>query len=399
MIEIITERPNLFEPNVYITMCVEIAGNICPHKLAAAIREAYKVNEAAMSKIVLEQGTAYYEKLPVSKCRVEITDKNWMELVRENERLPLAIDKGELIRSFVVPGKSDTRLVVMAHHLAGDGKAIIYFIKDIMRALAEMPLTYKPLEVLTGSSFSKTKLSIPARFYACYCRYKWKNDVFTWQDYYDIHNKYWKNFYSNIQCKTLSASETEQIIEKAKQTGCSVNSYLITMFLQKYQKKCEIGIPVSIRKKTDETMSNLTSGIRIKHQFDTKKNFTENVVQVHRKIGQELQQRRVFILHFLTKLPPTLIDAVLLRTHDCHYDSLAARTAKIMGYMGEKNRDLGITNLTKLDIPILYGSYKIENIIFVPPAVSYSHNIIGILTVDGKMTFAFHNMARHDESI
>ena len=87
MIEIITERPNLFEPNVYITMCVEIAGNICPHKLAAAIREAYKVNEAAMSKIVLEQGTAYYEKLPVSKCRVEITDKNWMELVRENERL------------------------------------------------------------------------------------------------------------------------------------------------------------------------------------------------------------------------------------------------------------------------------------------------------------------------
>lgn len=63
-----------------------------------------------------------------------------------------------------------------------------------------------------------------------------------------------------------------------------------------------------------------------------------------------------------------------------------------MGYMG-KTKNLGITNLTELDIPILYGNYEIKNIIFVPPAVSYSHNIIGILIVNGKMTFSFHNMA------
>lgn len=28
MNEIVTERPNLFEPNVYITVCVEIEGKI-----------------------------------------------------------------------------------------------------------------------------------------------------------------------------------------------------------------------------------------------------------------------------------------------------------------------------------------------------------------------------------
>ncbi len=32
MNEIVTERPNLFEPNVHITVCTEIAGNVCPHK-------------------------------------------------------------------------------------------------------------------------------------------------------------------------------------------------------------------------------------------------------------------------------------------------------------------------------------------------------------------------------
>lgn len=38
--------------------------------------------------------------------------------------------------------------MIMAHHLVGDGKSIIYFVKDIMNALADITLTYKPLTYL-----------------------------------------------------------------------------------------------------------------------------------------------------------------------------------------------------------------------------------------------------------
>ena len=62
MNEIITERPHLFEPNIYISVCVEIAGKVCPQKLAAAVKKAFEANEATMSKIMLEHGFAYYEK-------------------------------------------------------------------------------------------------------------------------------------------------------------------------------------------------------------------------------------------------------------------------------------------------------------------------------------------------
>lgn len=396
MKEILTERNNLFEPNVYITMCVELTGKICPHQLTAAIKEAYKANEATMSRIVLEYGTAYYEKLSVSGCKTMITDKNWIELVRENEKLPFEIDKGELVRTFIIPADTDTQIMIMAHHLVGDGKSIIYLIKDMMNALAKKTLTYKPLVLLKKNSFSDTRLSVSAKLYAHYCKRKWKDCFFTWQDYYNLHNKYWETTCSDIQYKTLSVSETEQIIEKAKQIGCSVNSYLVTMFLQKYQKKCEVGIPISIRESKDESMSNLTSGIRIKHRFDTKKTFAENAMQVDAKIKSKLQSTRVFVLRFLAELPMTLIDAVLLNTHDCYSNQLAKQTAKIMGYIG-KTRNLGITNLTVIDIPVLYKSYKIKNIIFVPPAVSYAHNIIGISTVNGKMTFSFHKMVRRYE--
>lgn len=391
MKEIITERPNLFEPNVYITMCVEITGEVCLHKLAAAVREAYQANEAATSRIVMEQGAAYYERLSVSGCKVKISDHSWQELVKINEKEPFAIDKGELIRTFIIPAESGIQMMIMAHHLAGDGKAVIYFIQDIMNALTGVSLTYKPLALLSGNSFTETALPIPAKLYARYCSRKWKNCYFTWQDYYDLHDKYWSRISSDIQYKTLPVTETAQIIEKAKQIGCSVNSYLVTVFLQRYQKKCEVGIPVSIRERQNESMSNLTSGIRIKYRFDSKKTFAENAIRVHRKIRRELRKRRAFILQFLAELPGTLIDAVLLTTYGCYSDRLAEQTAGLMGYIG-KTRDLGITNLTELAIPARYGNCRIENIIFIPPAVSYCHNVIGISTFNGKMTVVFHNM-------
>lgn len=164
----------------------------------------------------------------------------------------------------------------MAHHLVGDGKSIIYFINDIMTALSQNTLKYKPLVLLTKNHSQVTKLSIPAKLFIRRCKCKWKNDYFTWQDYYNIHDKYWEAVSFDIRYKTLSVDETAQIIKNARQIGCSVNSYLITVLLQKYKKKCEIGIPVSIRKTDNKAMANLTSGISIRCRYNDKKTFAKN---------------------------------------------------------------------------------------------------------------------------
>lgn len=89
-----------------------------------------------------------------------------------------------------------------------------------------------------------------------------------------------------------------------------------------------------------------------------------------------------------------MMDAVLLNTYNFCCYGLAEKTAKIFGYTEKTKIDLGISNLTVLDIPVSYGKYKIENIIFVPPAVSYSNNIIGVSTINGKMTISYHNITK-----
>lgn len=164
------------------------------------------------------------------------------------------------------------------------------------------------------------------------------------------------------------------------------------MLLKKYPSRRAIGIPVSICEKNNEFMSNLTSGVLLRYKYNVKKSFDENAQQIHKAITKELNGDREFALRFIAQLPMTLIDAVLLNTHNLCTDRLAKMTAKVMGYSGKKVKDMGISNLTVLDIPTSYYDYEIENIIFVPPAVSYSHNIIGVSTVNGKMTISYHNM-------
>lgn len=42
-----------------------------PHQLTAAVKEAYKANEASVSRIVLEQGTTYlYKYCLFGECKI-----------------------------------------------------------------------------------------------------------------------------------------------------------------------------------------------------------------------------------------------------------------------------------------------------------------------------------------
>ena len=42
MNEILTERQNLFEPNVYVAVCAEVSGDASPEMLISAVNKAYE---------------------------------------------------------------------------------------------------------------------------------------------------------------------------------------------------------------------------------------------------------------------------------------------------------------------------------------------------------------------
>lgn len=395
--EINCERNNLFEPNDYIHFLVTLRGEIEPATLQAAILSAYEANESTCSRIVLtEDGCAYYEKCEETGCKVLITQESWEKLIIKNEKQPFAIQNGEMIRSFIIGGIEKTQLLIMAHHLVGDGKSIVYFIEDVMKALSGEKLEFRPIYSVSQSEFyHKAKMSPKVRLFLKYMNRAWSKEkkVFGWKDYEKIHHTYWNKHSSHILYHIFSREETAQVIEMAKKIGISVNSYLITAFQKTDVKNQIIGIPLSVREDNNKSMCNQTSGISITYQYSEKMTFVENAKNVHTMIQKALKSpRRYFVLRFIPSIEPTLLDGAVLSTQGYCHASTAKKIAEVMGYAGNGTRDLGITNLTRLDIPDKYGAYQIEDILFVPPAISYNPKSIGVATINGKMALGYRVM-------
>ena len=94
----------------------------------------------------------------------------------------------------------------------------------------------------------------------------------------------------------------------------------------------------------------------------------------------------------MERLCPSLIDAVLLQSHGCYQSNLTKKMAKMMGYLGDGGRDLGVTNLNKIHIQNVHDRFIVEDIIFVPPKVSYAKEVVGIATYADKLTVCYHKM-------
>lgn len=395
---ILSERVNLFEPNDYITMIVNVTGDVKEQEIVRAVNAAYSQNETTMSKVVLESdGEAYYEKMNQTGCKIYINHKSWRDIVNECEKKPFEINKGEFIRTYINAQDNECMLTIIAHHLVGDGKSLLIFIQDVMNNLAERKVTYKPMMSM-DHKFLDEKLKFPfsIRMYIKNVNKKWnrKGTSFNWEDYYNVHEKYWKNHSSDIRIKTYTKTDLQRMKKCANDIGVTLNSYFITQLLKKYYKCKVVGIPISVRE-GDLSMSNQTSGISIKYKYKNNKTFEENARNVHKKIYKEISSnfKRYFVLSFTADLIPTLIDSVLLYAHGCYKNAFSKKMSKVMFYTGKNVIDLGVTNLTRIDIPCDYEKYKIDNIIFIPPKVSYAKNIIGISTFEDTLNVSYHLMS------
>lgn len=141
-------------------------------------------------------------------------------------------------------------------------------------------------------------------------------------------------------------------------------------------------------------MSNQTSGIAIRHSYCKDKTFEDNLMKIHKKISSEMNDNRkkYFILPFMSSITPSLLDAVLLESQGCYSNKVSMKFAKSIGYLEKKYTDLGVTNLTVIDIPHKFNNFEIKDIYFIPPKISYEEEVIGIATFNNKLTIINHGM-------
>lgn len=401
--EIYTERVDLFEPNIYIQLLIDILGNPTKKELISAVQSAFMANEVTMSRIeIAPGGKAYYAPMKQSGCKVYVTNQDWKELILVNESVPFAIEQGEFIRVFLIDKDKGVSLLIMAHHLVGDGKSLVYFIEDIMNFLSGKEVPYKPLFLYDENTLPKEcDISKFYKIYANFFNKQWSNTgtCFAIKDYYSVHQKYWEKNRSVIISEKFSANELSQIYLKAKEAKVSVNSLIVGALLKADTSIRTVGLAVDGRLDGNRSMSNQATGVKVKIRNKKKWSIIDNAKSFHKRLHKKLRRpkKKYFILKFLPLLSNTLLDSVMMYANGLYTNLTTAKLAKVMGYVGENSRGISISNLTRLDIPNQYGEFGIDNCLFIPPVISYTRRVIGVATLDDGMIISYHFMSGKDE--
>ena len=394
--EIRTERTHLFAPDIGVALKVQIDGNPNDEQIETAIKEAVSMNEILNCKIVVEKdGRAYYEKIEYPQYSFEISDEDWMILIKRNTKRKYHILEGELCRFFLIRHEAVLELLIIGHHLAGDGLSFIYLLKDIMNSLEGKQLQYKALELVDVNKFpKKSNMLWIKRRYLNGLNKKWNATkvVFNRSDYKKIVQEYSNNYLTEIFQRTLNEEETNRLILFSKEIGVTVNSVMMTVFIKAFPEKISAGMAISIRDKMNKGMANYVSGSAISYHYDSSLSFMENVRKVHKRIYHTMNdlRKKYLVLHFIDRMDGSLLDSAFMVKYLGYQNQLSEKMAKFMNY--DNPSEIGISNLTRVELKVDNHKYAIKEMVFVPPTVPYSKRSFGIVTFEDRMCITMNSV-------
>jgi len=396
---ITTEREDLFDVSITIAIGIDVSGKCDRERIENAFEQSIKAHEILNTKVFIdEEGRAGYCDNGVMNNRIMFTDKDIITIIKEQEKIRFKIENGEFLRAFVIEtleSGNSFKLLFLMHHLGGDGKSLVYYIETFMSALAGLDIEFTPMRLISSQDIKFGKLPAFYKVWLNGKNRKWgKNGkIFSFEDLQKSHDLYWGKNESEVDIKTYDTAQLFKMKEKCKEGGYHLTAYFITDYLKEHDGVQDVGLAVDARSDNNRAMGNQATGISVKMKYDKSKSFDANALKVQKELNRKLNNPtyKYFVLRFMEYMSPTLVDAINLE-HTGYFNSdFSKRMADTLGY-GEKVRDIGITNLMKLDIPLEYGTYKIERAIFIPPVISYGRNIVGMVTCGDELVVARHRL-------
>ncbi len=387
----------LFEPNIYISFIVTLKGDLSAEKIEAAVKKAYTQNETTMSRLVLEKGEAYFQTLSETGCKVMIDTRDWREIMHQSEKDTFKINEGEFIRSYIIHQENKFLLFVMAHHIVGDGNALVFFVEDVLNNLAGKKVEYRELlhneDILNIPKKAKFPLMSGIGLKLLSQQWKKTGKTFTWEDYFYIHEQFWKNRQSDIQIKVIEKNELNRIKAECKEMGITVNSYIFAQLMREQPSGKTISFPFSMRG-TNRSISNQITTIKFPHKYNEALSFEENAKNIHKAINDHLgKKEKKFHIALATNLVnPPLMDGALMHTYAGYENKAAEKIAHIWGYVGDDKSDLGVTNLKNLDIETDYTTFSVEDSCFIAAAMSSTKKVVSVSTLNDQMTLCYCNI-------
>lgn len=386
--EIIYERGELFDVNMMITMSIRISGCPSEEEIVRAFSLAVGTNEILLSRIVIDNdGRAFYVDNDHPESFIRKADDSLDAIRQREEKKRFKLEKGEYIRAYYEVEEDRTTILFLMHHMAGDGMSLQYFIEDFMTFLAGEQKSFKEIRTAeTGDALDVVSHGIIRHY-----NRKWNKHVFSFSDMDKAYDAYWKDRTSVIDRKVIEKEEMDKILDECRKAGVRYTAYITAWLIKESQRTMDIGYAMDYRQDKNRSMGNQASGFSIRYRYNSEKSLLDNARAIQKKIDKKIREHEKgsYILSFVAGFVPTLHDAVNLEHAGTFHDKVSFSLARLMGYIGT-TKDYSITNLTVADIPVRYGDYEIEEMMFAGPVVSYGKIIFSIVSCNGKTVITKH---------
>ena len=385
------ERTWVYSPTPNIVIKTTINAIVTKTKLQDAINKAVDVNEILSCCIGFDSNhEAYYKRQTNSRYYIKEYVEQWQEVALNQAKEPFRPEEGNLIRFFYSYKEGKTELLLIAHHLMGDGTSYAYLVQDIIRALTGKDLETKLIELFQMEDLPrKSKLTFIMRLMMQGLNKKFSKTgkEFTPDEYYNMAKRYHEHVDTHIVTKSFTKEEYVHMKELSKKNNVTLNTMIVTALLQAANEKSDIGHAVSIRNPGYVGMGNFATGVSTQNNYDCNKSFFENAHMVQDTLYKKLhnEKKKYFLLQFMGGITGGLQDAIYFAACDGYENKTAKQLASMFGYLGNP-KGISVTNLTKLPIQSTYDNLQLLDFTFVPPLVLNSKRIIGIATIEDTMT-------------
>ena len=403
------ERAMLMIPfNVVIV--ASIRGNIDTETLSGVLKKLRNRHPLLASRVELDdENIAWFvnENVPELNLAVipRLDEMHWIARTEEEFKLSFSVKKGPLCRFVLLHSSESSDLIVCAHHSVCDGMSLTYLIRDILRYMEkpDIKLELPPDPPVIDNKTVPAPLSLRPvqRMVIRLINRAWdKKGISVHNERKELHKVFWdQNEGARFVSWTLAEDITRALVLKSREEKVTVNSALWAAFLAaQYKVQAPLkayhqraGMAVNTREKlllpVDDAFGFYASSLTVRLSYDPDKNFWVNARKIHKSIKDRLKKTDLFRMIIADQFSPGLIDSIYFSKYGLIKSRISKILLKMMKFQ-KINYGYSITNVGRVDIPTDYGELKLDRI--YGPAVysDVNEKLIGVITVDDKMTFA-----------
>jgi len=297
-LRILTERLFLRSPNINVCFRIKIAGNIETKEFEAAIHNICKKHPLLNCSIEIDnEHNAWFVQnaahIGIEFYRPEEMP-DWQDWYKKQDAVPFDILHGPLVKMCVISDENQMEIIILGHHIIGDGIGYLNLAKGILLAL-DNKLDIVPQIPPVNNKFKKGgKLEFLSKLYTRKLNKEWKKNriSFSENDYVAFFEQYRTRFVPKTYIDAVAGPDLKRLIEKCKIHNVTVNELITTAFSIAMielsgsypNKEIRLGVVANTRNELISCpytcMGNYVTGISVNVNYIPEKDFIANVKNI-----------------------------------------------------------------------------------------------------------------------